>query len=366
MKTAVIIVNYNCQKYLPDLLNSLAKLNYPAKKADIFFVDNASTDTSLAWAQNHAPKLKHHIYFIKNDKNLGFAGGNNTAIHKALKLEKYKYIVLLNIDTVVDKNWLSELVQKAESNSQIGAAQSLIMMHGQPEVINTSGNKLHYLGFGWSGNYQRLWVGVSDPHPKGNQCVKMGGGEDTPTQPRQIGYASGAAVLYRADVLQKVGLLDEKFFMYHEDLELSWRIRLAGFKIVLAQQSIVYHKYQFSRHKKKWLWTERNRLLTYFSLYKLRTLILFAPIFIFVEFGVLVYSLIDGWFWRKIKAYCQVLASIPYIVKKRRQIHSIRQISDRQILGQMTPKLNFPEINGLASTTVNPILQWYFKIMRPF
>jgi len=345
MQIALILVNYNGQKYLPDLFNSLEKLDYSSDQADIFFVDNGSMDQSLKWAKENIVRLSRKIFFIENKQNMGFAGGNNTAIRQALRSESYKYVVLLNVDTVVDKNWLVELVKKAESNSQIGAVQSLIMLHDTPELINTAGNKLHYLGFGWSGNYESRITNHE-------------------SRTSEIGYASGAAVLYRADVLRQVGLLDEQFFMYHEDLELSWRIRLAGYKIILAQQSIIYHKYQFSRHKKKWYWTERNRLLVYFTMYKLRTIILFAPIFVFIEVGILVYSLIDGWLIWKFKSYWEVLASIPYIIKKRRKIAALRQVSDKQILAHMMSKLDFPEIKNPLIKILNPILAGYFRLIH--
>ena len=352
MKTAIVLVNYNGLRYLPDLFDSLCKLDYPSDQADIFFVDNASEDGSLEYARAKASNLQFKVNFIKNDKNLGFAGGNNTGVRQALKSANYKYIVLLNIDTVVDKNWLTELVKIAESDDEIGAAQSLILLHDTPELINTAGNMLHYLGFGWSGEYKQK---CQMSNVKSNPKVKC--------QTPEIGYASGAAVLYRNDILQKIGLLDEQFFMYHEDLELSWRIRLAGYKIVLAPRSIIYHRYQFSRHKKKWYWTERNRLLVYFTMYKLRTIILFAPMFVFIEVGILVYSLIDGWFVWKLKSYWEVLASIPYIIKKRWQIAALRQVSDKQILAHMTSKLDFPEIKNPLIKFINPILAGYFKLI---
>jgi GT2 family glycosyltransferase len=277
---------------------------------------------------------------------MGFAGGNNVAMRQILESKEYKYIVLLNIDTVVDKDWLTELVRRAELDSQIGAVQSLILLHDQPDLINTSGNQMHYLGFGWCGSYGLRVTGYG-------------------LRVLEIGYASGAAVLYRADVLRQVGLFDEKFFMYHEDLDLSWRIRLVGYKVVLAPKSLVYHKYQFSRNKKKWFWSERNRLWCFFSNYSLRTIILFLPIFIFMELGILLYSLIDGWFEEKIRSYGEILGSIDYIIKKRRQVQRIRRESDKAVLEYLTAKLDFAEIkNPLINYLASPILEGYFKMVR--
>jgi len=348
MKLAIILVNRNGKRYFADLFSSLDKIDYPAPKVDIFFIDNNSTDNSLNQAKKQAKKLNFKIIFIKNKQNLGFSAGNNQALHKIIKSDKYKYAVLLNIDTKAEPGWLEQLVKIAEADNQIAAVQSLILLYNQPKRINTAGNKLHYLGFGWSGSYFKKMTNIK------YQAL------DT-----SIGYASGAGVLYRVKTLCKIGLFDEKFFMYHEDLELSWRLRLAGYKIRLAPKSIVYHKYHFARHKKKWYWTERNRWLVYFTMYKLRTLILFAPVFLFIEAGVLVFSLLNGWFLYKLRAYLDFLMSIPYIIKKRQMIARLRQINDQEVIKQMEACLQFAQIkNPLIKKLVNPILEKYFSTVK--
>ncbi|HBH46392.1 MAG: hypothetical protein A2445_04830 [Candidatus Jacksonbacteria bacterium RIFOXYC2_FULL_44_29] len=385
-RVALILVNYNGLKYLPDLFASIAQLDYPRDQADIFFVDNSSSDGSLAWARDNADQLNRRVNFIASEKNLGFAGGNNLALRQILESNNYEYAVMLNIDTVTDAKFLSELVKKVEADLKIGAVQSLILLHDDPKLINTSGNALHYLGFGWAGNYQKEIKAVipsesrgqpEADHPLGEISLGLGlpagrdpsitlaGARFSRDDSHEVGYCSGAAVLYRIDILRQIGLLDEKFFMYHEDLELGWRIRLAGCKNVLAPESIVYHKYQFSRHKKKWFWTERNRLLVYFSLYRWQTLLILAPVFLFVELGMLAYSLIGGWFWYKLRSYIEVLLSINYIIDKRRRIRRLRQVGDQMIFRQMTGKFDFAEIkNPVITYIVNPILLIYFWLAR--
>lgn len=345
-RAALIIVNYNGAQYLSDLFFSLAQMDFPKDECDIFFVDNGSRDGSLEWARAHAHELGRRVIFIENKKNMGFAGGNNQALREVLKNNQYEFCALLNADTAVEPDWLLALVAAAKSDSSIGAAQSLILLHRRKDAINTDGNKLHYLGFGWSGNYLQP-----------NRVYE--------NQRAPIGYASGAAVLYSVDGLRSVGLFDEKLFMYHEDLELSWRMRLAGYSVVLAPQSRVYHKYEFSRNPKKWFLVERNRLAVCCMLYKKRTLVLLFPAFLCAEIGIILYSIIDGWFLMKLRSYGAFILLLPHIARARARTRRLRRVSDREILNTMVGGFSFPKIkNSLVQYGASYFFKMYFIFIR--
>jgi len=367
-KTAVIVLNYNGQKYLTELFDSLNKTVYPQADWQIFFVDNASIDESLAWAQKHYPKCR----FIKNEKNFGFAGGNNVGLQAALK-ENFDYVVLLNQDTTVEPDWLARLVEKAESDKTIGAAQSLLLLYDQPDLINTAGNHLHYLGFGWAGQYKTKACSILSTPLSAESAGRT----------EQIDYASGAAVLYRSSVLKTAGLLDDKFFLYHEDLDLSWRLRLAGCLIVLAPQSRVYHKYEFSRNRTKFYFTERNRLICFLANYSLKTIILFLPALVFIESAVLLYAALGYFLSRsckknkisnthpednllndKIKGYGWIFKNFSYIIKKRRYVQSRRTVSDSEIIKYMKGDLEFAGIQNPLARLAGVALKLYFKIIK--
>lgn len=346
IKIALVLLNYNGAKYIPDLFSSLSQMDFPSSQCDIFFVDNASGDDSLKWIEQNSASLKHPLRIIKNKENLGFAEGNNIAIREALK-DEYTHFVLLNVDTVVDKNWLKELITVSESQRNICAVQSLILLHKDPYLVNTSGDLLHYLGFGYVGNYKRHKNFI-------NQNIVP-----------DIGYASGASVMYKAAILREAGLLDEKFFMYHEDLELSWRMRMLGYKIVLAPRSHVFHKYQFSRNSKKWFFAERNRLATCFMLYDIRSLLILAPAYLFAECGILLFSLINGWIKEKLKSYIGFMLLTPHILNKRKHVQAIRKIKDKEIMAYMTSRIEFEEVKSpLISFIANPVLGVYFWIVK--
>lgn len=226
---SIIILNWNGWIDTIKCLNSLCKVNYP--NFDLIIVDNASEDESVKRIKEHIEiengirKSVVDVALIKNNENYGFAEGNNIGIRFAIKKSNPKYILLLNNDTTLDKNFLAELVKVAEENSHVGSVQSLLMKPGG-NIVDSMGQELTT----WSARD----IGMDSKYDKLNQN-------------REIFGACAAAALYRADVLVDVGLFDKDFFAIYEDVDLSWKIRLSGFKSFLAVNSIVYHKRNISK-----------------------------------------------------------------------------------------------------------------------
>ncbi|MFH0856856.1 MAG: glycosyltransferase family 2 protein [bacterium] len=344
-KTAVIILNWNGMKYLPDCLGTLVKQDYPKEDREFILVDNASTDESVKYAQENFPE----ITIIRNDKNYGFDKGNNIGIKYALE-KGYEYIVLLNQDTAVDETWLRELVRAAESDKNIGGAQSLMMYHQDKEKVNSWGNQLHFLGFGFcGGNTEKLQ-------------------EDFDCNIRDIDYASCTSVIFKSCVLKEIGGgFDEEYFLYHEDTDISFRVRMAGYKMVLAPRSVMYHKYEFSRSITKFYYMERNRyriLLTYF---KWPTLVLNFPAFIAMECGMWLFAIKSGWAKEKFRAYAYMLnpKNLSDIFKKRRHIQKTRKLTDKEFTKNFAGEIMYQEIdNPLLRYIANPIFKIYWKIVK--
>ncbi|MBL7141705.1 glycosyltransferase family 2 protein [Patescibacteria group bacterium] len=362
LKIAIIIVCYNGREYLPDCLNSLKKQTLLPN--EIVVVDNASTDGS----QEFLSKFKSQglgFKVILNNRNNGFAKANNQGIEAALGRrptgEALKnnpaYIFLLNQDTVCRKDCLEKLAKAGNSFKNVFAFQPLVLCWpassaGRPEKhkIQTAGDKIHYLGFGYCGDYKKPITQLP------NYPI---------TQLPDITYASGAAMFIKAQALEKVGLMDEDLFLYHEDLDICLRARFLGYQIKLVSQAIVYHKYTQGIPKHRWYWSERNRLITLLKFYKIPTLILILPAWLFMELGVLVYSLITGWFALKIKSYFTILLQIPKTLKKRRKIQKTRKITDRRLAQYLEPKFDFAGLtHPLLKYIVNPVLGFYWQIIR--
>ena len=342
-KIAVIILSYNGRKYFPELFQSLKEQTL--KPSEVVIVDNNSSDDSVDYIR----KIFSEATLIVSKKNTGFAGGNNIGIKEALK-NNPDYIFMLNQDTVCDIRCLEILTEQASSIDNLFACQPLIMCWPEKNLIQTSGNKMHFLGFGYSGDYKKE---VSDDVIEGLNRDPL--------------YLSGAAMFIDVNVLNKIGLLDEDFFLYHEDTDICLRAKFLGYKLKLIPEAIIYHKYTEAISKNRWFWSERNRLLSLLKFYKLPTLILLFPFWFFMELGILSYSLMDGWFWIKIKSFFASLSKVPRILRKRRKIQKTRQINDREFIKQIDTRFDFAGFeHPLIKYIVNPIFGFCWKIVRIF
>lgn len=211
-KVSIIIVNWNGKQYLNDCLNSVFNQTYLSY--EIIFVENASTDGSLEYVNENFPKAK----IIVNKENYGFAKGANIGIKEALKDENVSYIAVLNNDTKVDKNWLYKLVKVAENDEKIGIIASKILP--MRSNINSTSH-LNYLG-----NLHNRLGSLYCALQYGNHIYGM----------------NATACLYKRKMLEDIGLFDESFFAYCEDLELSWRAYKKGWKAKYVPESVVYHE----------------------------------------------------------------------------------------------------------------------------
>ena len=366
-KVAIILGNFGdyAEKYLFDCIEGLRLQDWTGEKK-IFIYDNASTDKSRNYLKRIAPEAE----IITNQTNDGFAKGNNDAIKKALE-QGFDYVVLFNLDMVFEPDCLRKMIEAMEmtndkflisneiqnskfkiQNFSIGAVQARIMLWPEKEKINSLGNITHFLGFGYCDGYNELIQ---------NSKFKIQNSQD-------ICYPSGAAVLFRADVLKKVGLFDEKFWMYNEDQDLGWRIWLAGFKCVLAPEAVVYHKYEFSRSIQKYYWMDRNRILAILKNYHWLTLLFILPAFIIMELGLLLFSITGGWLKEKLKVwgYFLRLKNWKYIISVRRKIQNSRQTKDKDIIKMFSGKIWYQEIGDGRLKIANFIFNIYWKVIIIF
>ncbi|MDD5341305.1 MAG: glycosyltransferase family 2 protein [Patescibacteria group bacterium] len=340
-KVAVIIVNFNGREYLDDCLKSLLNLDYPKEDLKIFLVDNASTDDSLEFVKHNYPAVD----LIINKENLGFAAGNNLALEKAVA-ESFDFVYLINQDTVSEPDSLNKLISVLR-DERVAAVQPRLMLWPEKDKVNSLGNSIHFLGFGFSsGGYQKF---------SGNLT------------PREIAYASGAAVLIKTEVLKKIGLFDPDFFMYHEDLDLGWRARLAGYDILLVPEAVVYHKYQFSKSIKKYYFMERNRLICLLENYKLGTLILIFPTWLLMEIGLFIFSIKSGFWLEKLKVCGYFLKPKTWkkIRRERREKRAKRVTGDKEVIKFFTGRIEFQEIdNFFIKKIANPVFNLYWQIIK--
>lgn len=353
-KVAVVVLTYNGKQYLPDLFASLGKTQYDGAW-ELIVVDNASTDqdflplTNPTYSSPYKGEVRRGLALIQNEKNLGFAAGNNVGIRKALD-DGAEYVVLLNQDTVVEPDWLTHLVAAAEKDKTIGAVQARLMLWDKKDVVNSLGNEIHFLGFGYTSGYKKTY----------NLQLTT---DNSP----EITYASGAAVLHRASALRDIGLFDESLWMYHDDLDLGWRLWRAGWKSVLAPASVVYHKYEFSRSITKYYYMERNRFLVLLENYSLRMLLFIAPAFLLMEFGLFLKAMISGWGRQKLRAYAFFLRPSTWrlVVSQRRAKHKTFRHPERELLRRFVGTIQFQDMQSPALTYIaNPFFNVYWNIIQ--
>ena len=281
---------------------------------------------------------------IENKENYGFAKGNNIGIQKAFELGA-KYIFLLNPDTIIDKDCLRVLRENADKKTIL---QPLILLYDKKKtgLVNTAGNSLHFLGFSYCGDYKK----------KAAEFDKK----------KEIPLASGAGMFIPVGIFKKIGFFDEKFFLYHEDVDFSWRARMFGYNIKLIPEAKVWHKYEFSKNKNKFFYFERNRLLFLIKNFQIKTLILISPLFLIHEFIGYLYALRNGWFFHRLKAFLSFLILLPDAFKKRYYIQRKRKIPDRLLKQYLIAEIDFPEIKIPSQKLYNNLLKGFWWRIRPF
>lgn len=321
-RAAVVVLTYNAERFVDACFGSLARARLGG--AEVIAVDNASSDGTAAVIRARFP----WVTVIEAGANLGFAGGNDLGIRHALDAG-YDWVCLLNPDTVVDPGFLEEALIIGEANPYAGAVQSLLLLDPERERINTAGNEIHFLGFGYCGLYGAPLCAA-------------------PTAPREIAFASGAASVWRAAALREIGLLDENLFMYHEDLDLGWRLRLAGWRSLVAPRSVVFHKYEFSRNRRKYFFIERNRYLVLAKNLSIRSLLVLLPFLAAAELGLLAVAMLSGWLPEKLRADAAILrpSAVRRLRAARREVQRTRRVTDREVMRVFTPTIQFEGLEG--------------------
>lgn len=341
-RAAIVVLTYNTERFVDSCFGSLQRARLGG--AEVIAVDNASKDGTVGAIRERFP----WVTVVETGANLGFAGGNDVGMLRALDAGA-EWIYLLNPDTDVDEGFLEEALAVAEADPRAGAVQSLLLLDPERDRVNTCGNEIHFLGFGYCGGYR----------------THRG---EAPTQSREITFASGAASLWRAEALREVGLLDEELFLYHEDLDLGWRLRVAGWHARLAPRSVVFHHYEFSRNKQKYFFLERNRYLVLGKNLRLRTLLVLAPFLAAAELGILAVALMAGWLPEKLRADLALLrpTTLRRLVAARREVQRTRRASDREVMAVFTPIVAF---DGLEGGWIPKLLAWpmrlVWKVIRP-
>lgn len=312
MKVAVVIPNWNGEDMIVASIKTLQQQSYDHT---LIVVDNGSIDDSVALIEQNFPGT----IILKNAKNLGFAGGVNTGITYALEKD-FDAIALFNNDAQAEKDWLRHLVSTMDTYSEVGIVTCKLM----------DMDKTH---FDSTGDIYTTW-GI--PFPRGRD-ENVGNQYDR--SPWVFG-ASGGASLYRSSMFREIGLFDEDFFAYYEDVDISFRAQLAGWKVRFEPKAEAYHATSSTGGKIKGFFTYqtiKNYPYVFWKNVPLRLMPVMLPRFT-LAYGIFLIKglLTPSRTCYAIKGFAVYTAHFPKKMLQRRKIMKNRKVSDDYIRSILT------------------------------
>lgn len=331
---SVVIVAWNSREELartvPAVLRELGEGD------ELIVVDNDSTDGTPEAVEAAAPRAR----VVRTGRNLGFAGGCNAGAAEA----GGELLVMLNPDAAPLPGW-GEAIRRPWTEGRGWAAWQALVADAGGGEINSAGNPVHFTGIVWAGGHGRP---IADAPPAG-----------------EVPALSGACLAIPLATWREVGGLPERFFLYHEDVDISLRLRLRGGVLGIEPAAVVEHDYEFGAREHKWRWLERNRLAFLIRVYPASLLILLAPALLATELALLAVSAAGGWGRQKLAADLEVLRWLPRLLRERREVQATRRVSAAEFASWLTPDLDSPFISPLArSTPVRHLLRAYWATIR--
>lgn len=293
---SVVIANFNGAQLLEPCLNAVLTQDYP--RFEVILADDGSTDGSLALVRDKFPS----VIVLENAHNRGFAAVNNQAIRASCG----DYIVTLNNDTRVEPGFLTEMVRVTESDPRIGSCAPLIILHHQG-LVDSAGIEVDWAGIAWQRRRGEPVSGIRDPE-------------------EVFGACAGAA-LYRRAMLDEIGLFDEHYFAYYEDMDLAWRARLAGWRCIHVPTAIVHHVHSAFWSKqpgRKTYLLARNKLFTIVKNYPWPELLLGWPLIVIYDLLSLGYAVWRGQAHSAWRGRWDALMHLGWALRQRRKVQALR------------------------------------------
>jgi GT2 family glycosyltransferase len=297
-------------------------------------------DNGAGGPEVEAARKLPFVRLVSPGRNIGFAAGCNLGAREAAG----DVLVFLNPDTVVVPGAVRELADTV-SEPEIGIATPRLRLIESPELLNSGGNVVHVTGVAWAGGF-RLPAKIVE-------------------EVRDVPYASGAALAVRARTFWELGGFTEELFMYHEDLELSWRARLSGLRVVVTPHADVLHEYEFGRHERKYYFLERNRLVFVLSAFSGRLLLSLAPALVAAELVLVLVALRKGWLRSKLAGWVWCARNAGWLAEHRRETQGLRRVPDSEAARFLTPVFDpgMVEIPAFLRA-LNPLLAAYWHVAR--
>ena len=314
---SVLIIAWNSREELSRTLPVLlAELR---EEDELIVVDNDSADDTIEVVRDLAPAAR----VVRMGRNVGFAGGSNAGAAEA----GGDLLVILNPDAAPLPGW-GEAIRRPWLDGRGWVAWQALVAEADGTRINSAGNPLHFTGIVWAGGHGRPLSEAPAPGP--------------------VVSLSGACLAIPREEWERCGGFPERFFLYHEDVDLSIRLRLAGGSLGIEPAAVVAHDYEFGAREHKWRWLERNRLAFLIRDYPAPLLLLLAPALLATELALLVVSAAGGWGPQKLAANAEALRWLPRLLVERRRIQRTRVVSSAEFAAWLSADLDSPFIPAAA------------------
>jgi GT2 family glycosyltransferase len=331
---SVVIVAWNSRE---ELARTLPALVPELEDGDeLILVDNGSEDGIAAALPALAPGAR----LLETGRNLGFAAGCNAGAAAA----SGDLLVILNPDAA-PRPGFGEAIRRPLVEERGWAAWQALVADATGARINSAGNPVHFTGIVWAGQHDR----PIDEAPPAREVVAL----------------SGACLAIPLRIWHEAGGFPPQFFLYHEDVDLSLRLRLRGYRIGIEPAAVVDHDYEFGAREHKWRWLERNRLAFLVRAYPGPLLALLAPALLATELALLAAAAAGGWWRQKLAADLEALRWLPRLLRERRELQETRAVSAAEFASWLTPDLDSPFIPPPArSLPARLLLRAYWRAVR--
>lgn len=330
---SVVVLAHGDEPLLPRCVE--AALASTGVGVEVVVVDNGCTGDALSLLPS-TPAVR----LVEPGRNTGFAGGCNLGVGHG----SGEVVALVNSDAVLEPSALSALVSTL-ADHEVGIASGALRLLDRPEVMNSVGNPVHFLGLSWAG-------GLGEPA----SSHRAGG---------PVASATGAVMALRRETWDALGGFFEPMFAYCEDMELSLRCWLAGWSVRYVPDAVAFHAYEFHRNPRKFYLLERNRLLVVLTVYGRRLQLLLAGPLVAFELAVLLVAVRQGWGRQKIAGWWWLLRHAALVRRRRREVQSARRRSDRVLVDLMTGTFAPGAESGVTvPAPMVTVSQIYWRVVR--
>jgi GT2 family glycosyltransferase len=331
---AILIVAYNAGPVLVDCVRA-ARDTTTDYDVDLVVVNNGARGPEI----DEVARLGARV-ITPADGNIGFGAGCNLAARESIG----EFVFLLNPDAIPRPGWLAPLLGRIEEPG-VGSVQALLCLADRPDSVNAAGCVIHITGSAW--------------------MDRFGSAVASEPQSRDVTYACGAATLMRRTLFEDLHGFSDEYFIYHDDLELGWRMRLRGLRSVLEPASRIDHVYEFSRNSTKYYYIERNRMMFLATSYPLTLLLLAAPVLAAFEVAIVALAVKEGWFAELTRGWRWCFANRRIIAKRRHEVLGSSVVSTQDMASWLTPVLDpYNYAMPPGARALSRALQAYWRVVR--